>query len=134
MCIRDRYYTGRNDTHAHTTIKEEPVTGSIGLATWQIDRMVGLKSTKDGILHINNITAIKALHINANAKHGSIHIELSSDGNVMSGFELINCLEIKGDSTDHLVQWSNSPTITAKTVDIKIVVKNEAEIFSLWWT
>ena len=52
----------------------------------------------------------------------------------MSGFELINCLEIKGDSTDHLVQWSNSPTITAKTVDIKIVVKNEAEIFSLWWT
>ena len=128
------YYTGRNDTHAHTTIKEEPVTGSIGLATWQIDRMVGLKSSKDGILHINNITAIKDLHINANAKHGDIRIELSSDGNVMSGFELINCLEIKGDSTDHLVQWSNSPTITAKTVDIKIVVKNEAEIFSLWWT
>ncbi len=128
------YYTGRNDTHAHTTIKEEPVTGSIGLATWQIDRMVGLKSTKDGILHINNITALKELHINADAKHGSIGIELSSDGNVMSGFELVNCLEIKGDSIDHLVQWSNSPTITAKIVDIKIVVKNEAEIFSLWWT
>ena len=96
--------------------------------------MVGLKSTKDGILHINNITALKELHINANAKHGSIGIELSSDGNVIPGFELVNCLEIKGDSIDHLVQWSNSPTITAKAVDIKIVVKNAAEIFSLWWT
>ena len=108
------YYTGRNDTHAHTTINDEPVTGSIGMATWQIDRMVGLKSTKDGILHINNITALKNLHINADARHGTIRIELSSEGKVISGFELVNCLEVRGDSIDHLVQWSNSPTITAK--------------------
>ena len=128
------YYTGRNDTHAHTTIKEEPVTGSIGLATWQIDRMVGLKSTKDGILHIKNIKPLKDLHINADARHGTIAVELSSTGNIISGFELVNCSIITGDSIDHLVKWSNSLPINEKTVDIKIVIQNEAEIFSLWWT
>tara|TARA_A100001037_G_C15151953_1_gene639884 strand:+ start:2175 stop:3572 length:1398 start_codon:yes stop_codon:yes gene_type:complete len=127
------YYTGRNDTHAHTTINNEPVKGAIGVAKWPIDRFVGLKSQEFGFLELNELIPKNRLHINANANKGYIQIGLYNQEKEIEGFGIEDCLKITSDSLDHIIKWNTALTPPKIPLKIKISVYN-AEIFSLWWS
>lgn len=127
------YYTGRNDTHAHTTINNEPVTGSIGIATWPIDRFVGLKSKGFGVLEINESIPKTTLHINANASNGFIQVTLYNEENNVEGFSIENSIKITSDSLDHVIKWNTDLSIPKIPLKIKMHIQN-SEIFSLWWS
>jgi|TARA_B100001750_G_C15505318_1_gene599982 hypothetical protein len=127
------YYTGRNDTHAHTTIDNEPVEGSIGVATWPIDRFVGLESKEFGTLEINESNPKTSLHINANANNGFIQVALYNNENNIEGFNIEDSIKITSDSLDHIVEWNTNSSLPKIPLKIKIHMQN-AEIFSLWWS
>jgi hypothetical protein len=137
------YYMGINTRHGRNANgverlspdgKEKAV--SIGMATWPIDRIVGLRTgSEGGSVRVTGRDIKGELHVNANAAGGSLVAEvIGEDGRPLPGLDAGSCLPLAEDSLDHTVRWRDgaSPAqLDGKAVEIDIRLTN-AEIFSIW--
>jgi len=131
------YYTGTNRLHGGYTAGGEPEAMSIGMATWPRGRLVGLRAgAAGGDVLLAKGDGGSRLHVNANAKGGSLVAEIVQDGRLIPGYQAQDCIPLETDSLDHEVSWRQGPQLPAGAcqapVQVSIKLEN-AELFSLWW-
>ena len=125
------YYGGWNATHGGTTLDGSEVASEIGLATWQRDRLAGLRAGPVAAeLHTTPRTVGPELHLNADASGGSVAVGLYVDGRPVPGMDIADCVPITSDSLDHVVRWRGEATPPAGDVEVVLQLTN-AEVFSL---
>jgi hypothetical protein len=134
------YYGGANYTHGSPCLYKDvgrgtKFTGSIGLATWKLDRFV----SADAPAHGGTITTVpflftgKRLELNAVATRpgASITVEfIDADGQPNQAFGLSE--QMTGDALRHTVTWKNQPdlkSLAGKIVSLRIRLK-DAALFS----
>jgi len=135
------YYGGANYTHgtpclyfAKGTGRQTKFTGSIGLATWKLDRFVSVDGPAEG----GTLTTVpvrfkgKRLKINAATKAGGqVVVELlDAAGRPIKGFE--SSAPFSGDELRHTVRWAGGGDVSAlagKPVTLRFHLKN-ARLFS----
>jgi hypothetical protein len=121
--------------HAHGAPKKGDWQRAIGLATWQRDRLVGLRAGDEGEVITVPVPAGGELHINADASEGQLTAELvDRTGTVVPGFERDACLAFDGDSLDHVIRWRDHAPgdRPGQSCGVRLGLRN-AEIFSLWF-
>ena len=142
------YYAKNRGEHwgNPTTDGKSITTSSLGLAKMPRDRWVSLTpGSGEGTLVSSMICfADKQLRVNANAKGGSIRVELQDlSGKPAEGFTLAECDPITSDSFDQLVTWNGGksdltdllgsavqhPPDVARVLRLKFFLNN-AELFS----
>ena len=131
------YYTGTNRMHGGYTANGEPEASSIGMARWPRDRFVGLRAgAAGGEVLLAEGDGGNRLHVNANAKGGSLVVEILQNGRPIPGFQAQDCIPLQTDSLDHEVSWGQGSqlpgAVSATPVQVSIKLEN-AELFSLWW-
>lgn len=122
--------------HPHGAQKKGDWQRAIGLATWQRDRLVGLRADDEGEVVTVPVTGGRELHVNTNASEGQITAEfLDGDGTVVPGFEREACLPFDGDSLDHIIRWRSRDLRDRQdeSRSVRLTLRN-AEVFSLWFT
>jgi predicted GH43/DUF377 family glycosyl hydrolase len=125
------YYGGRDTTH-----NTRPVIGAIGLATLPIDRFVALQSTGKGEVLTRPISFPPGtLHVNANAKGGSLRIEvIDLQGNSIAGYDRSSNHALTTDSLNHVVQWDAASKLTPNSEPIRLrFLLNDAKLYSFWF-
>ena len=123
--------------HPHGAQKKGDWKRAVGLASWQRDRLVGLRAADEGGELVSvPIPAGNQLHVNADASRGQITAELLNEaGTVVPGFERDTCLPFDGDSLDHTIKWQSpaSRDNHDENRSVRLSLRN-AEVFSLWFS
>jgi len=106
------YYTAINTTHGGA-LPEKQV--SVARATWPKDRFVSLDADDDG--HVETVALKPAgnrLHVNANAKGGSLAAEvLDANGKAIPGYSAVDCRPATADGLDQPIVWKDHETLPA---------------------
>jgi len=112
------YYAGFRDEHNIQQGEEDlgpiPQCG-IGFASMKPDRFVGVTASQEGhILTRCCWTADPQFYVNAKVEEGSqLRVEIDDVvGQAIEGFELENCVPVRGDSTHHRLAWRDDPDLT----------------------
>jgi len=131
------YFSGTNCTHNGYNPNKAPERISIGMATWQKDRFVGLSAgEKSGEISIPSVVNGRRLHVNANANKGTLMVSITGEnGQIIKGAEYRNCLPLREAALDSGICWRDNLSLSrlkGKRVHINVKLTN-AEIFSLWW-
>lgn len=96
---------------AHTS---KPTSG-IGIAKWRLDGFLSLDAGPDEGTLVTKPLYFSGtkLEINANAKGGSITMELTdADGKPLDGFALSDCDPLSDDVVHHIVSWRGKTDLT----------------------
>ncbi|NUM53897.1 MAG: hypothetical protein HUU46_09665 [Candidatus Hydrogenedentes bacterium] len=125
------YYAGRSLLH-----NEEPrdSNGSLNAATLRLDGFVSLDAASDGVITSKPVLFEgKTLYMNADAKEGSIRVELlGGDGQSVRGYAQSEV--ITGDAVRMPVRWANSGAaveLPREPVRIRFSL-SKACLFSYW--
>lgn len=130
------FYQGRQTLHW----AEEPFghIGSVGLATLRPDGFVSMDSqwTEGTVTTQPVLLKGTTLHVNANAKPGTIRAELlGSDGAAIEGFSRADCRPMEMvDSLDFALTWGRGYNLSAVAdtpVRVRFYVQG-AKLFSFW--
>ena len=134
------YYGGANYTHGSPCLYKDidrgtKFTGSIGLATWKLDRFVSADAKADGgtITTVPFLFTGTRLELNALATQpgASITVEfIDANGQTNQVFGLSE--RMTGDALRHTVTWKNQPdlkSLVGKTVSLRFRLK-DASLFS----
>jgi len=130
------YYVGYRTEHG---VREydgpEPRCG-IGFASMKPDRFVGVTASGEGMILTRPIwTETPEFFVNARVCDGGelcVGID-DMEGQPIKGFELENCVPVKGDSTCHQIAWCNEPDVSklaAREVRMRVRAK-EATVYAL---
>jgi hypothetical protein len=132
--VRDElwfYYGGRNRSH-----NTRPTIGAIGLATLPVDRIAGLRARGRGVVTTRPLTfADGTLHVNADARNGSLRIELldAETGEALKGYGLDSAAVLRADSMDKTVTWTAGDRLPSEAGPIRIrFVMDRCDLFSFW--
>jgi hypothetical protein len=116
------YYSGCNLQHGANLYES---VCSIGLAKAVYNRLASLVGS--GSIVTGNIeTGGAALHLNYDARLGSMIVELLRDGEVIPGYEAANCVPLSGDSLDQEVAWAGQLGLPQTPFQIKFYLQNSA--------
>ncbi len=117
------YYGGYNSgaIGGGKKLKDPSQQSGVGFASIRLDRFAGIRpvtlsaqsTLKKPLKDIGQITlkpmslaGLREVSINADASEGEIFVEiLNEDGFRMKGFTKDDCTVLKGDATDHRVEW-----------------------------
>lgn len=121
------YYTGISGLHWGAS-RGEIMEGVACLAKLRLDGFVSLDAPSKGTFTTKTITTTgDKLYINADARYGSIKVEiLSADGNSIPGFSKDDCEHITGDNIRHEVKWNGTSDIKglkSKTITLKFYMQ-----------
>lgn len=127
------YYSGMPIGHdgAYTSARS-----CAGMASWRVDGFVSLDAAaRKGSLLTRPFALLEPdIFLNADARKGEILVEVrNADGALVPGFELGNCVPIRGDSIRHRVRWRGRlDAIRRKPIRMRIVARN-ASLYSIWF-
>ena len=101
------YYGGSNDLHGEQSRHGEPTRRGVSLAKIQKDRLVCLRTEKEGLVTTTSLSIRPdSLWINADATGGSLQVELVDPfDRTIPGFSKDDCVPFTGDETEHRVRW-----------------------------
>jgi hypothetical protein len=116
------YYSGCNLEHGSNLYES---VCSIGLAKAVYDRLASL-SGSGTVVTDNMDTGGSALHVNYDARQGSLRVELLRDGEIIPGYEANNCIQLSGDSLDQVIDWSGQSGLPDAPFQIKFYLENSA--------
>ena len=111
--------------------------GATGLATLRRDGFASMDGGNQGGYLITEAVIFNGdyLFVNCDSSNGVIKVEiLGEDGIPISTFTASNCLNVSVDSTNHMVQWSETSNVSCLRgvpVRFKFWVTN-ANMYSFW--
>ncbi len=132
------YYNGCSGYHYAWWHRNDPEPwvqgGVIALAKLRLDGFVSVDASSAGTLTTKKMTMDgDKLVINADAKHGSIKVEiLNADGKPIKGFSKDDADTITGDRIRHKVKWrgkSDLSKLKGKTILLKFYL-NKSKLYS----
>ena len=132
------YYNGCSGYHYAWWHRKDPKPwvqgGVIALAKLRLDGFVSVDASSPGTLTTKKMTMDgDKLVINADAKHGSIKVEiLDADGKPIKGFGLADAKAVTGDSVRHTVRWrgkSDLSKLKGKTILLKFYL-DKSKLYS----
>ena len=109
-----------------------------GMASWRVDGFVSLDAgARKGIILTRPFALLEPdVFLNADARGGEVRVEMqNADGSIVPGFELANCLPMRGDSIRHRVRWRGNPdlgVVRRKPIRMKVIALN-ASLYSIWF-
>jgi hypothetical protein len=116
------YYSGCNLEHGSNLYD---TVCSIGLAKAVYNRLASL-SGSGSVVTGNLDTVGSALHLNYDARQGSLRVELLRDGEIIPGYEANNCTPLSGDSLDQVVDWAGQVGLPNAPFQVKFYLENSA--------
>jgi len=114
------YYSGCNLQHGGNLYS---TVCSIGLAKAVFNRLVSLNGSGQ-VLTKNLEEDGSVLHLNYDARTGSLSVELLRDGVTIPGYEAETCDLLTGDSLDQVVSWAGNATLPEAPFQIRFHLQN----------
>ena len=109
------YYAATRTGHGVKEYTGHQPRCGIGFASIKPDRFVGVTAAPEGLILTRPFwTATPEFHINADVlRTGEVRVAVEDiGGQPIRGFELAQCVPLKGDSVRHRLAWRNDPDPT----------------------
>lgn len=132
------YYASSNLRHSYHWEVTPGGRFGVGMASLQPDRFMALVAGQSpAMIHtVRFILNTAEIFVNANVlPGGEVRMELlSPEGALLPGFELNRCVPLRGDATEHRVQWEgqgNLNELVGKPIRWRLQATN-AKLYAVW--